>query len=368
MIPSSGFLAGAHCDPAAMGESNWLDALNVFDGYLGIPLGVTKAKIYQQENPIFTTIPKEVLTLSSAGCQFLLCAFPLRAGFASSLDPNGFYGDTRTKASRDALGRCLDAWQHAGIRFDCTLRQESNLRDANGRLWFPSPQAYADYCRFYAPEVTSRGIRLAYNPGIADHFTGSAVRYFPPGVGVGCVYADYYGSAFRAGNKLDSVIGLADGGNPDKSMLPWGLGDWGNSATGAPITPAEWDLYARYLYNTIKARTDAGRHMCAVMYYSGSNPHGPNAIQGHHDYKIYWIKKISGLGYLNYGRGVSRSATKIRPGSRCGDTPAIGASHCVPVAAGLSETPAAEAVSLSPAAAAQQADPGPAPRSSSRQS
>lgn len=314
MRRSSAFLAGAHCHPAASGESGLLDAVHAFDGYLGIPLGVTKAKIYQQEDPVSATIPKTVLTLSSVGCQFLLCAFPLRAGFASSPDPDGFYGDTRTKASRTALGRCLDAWQQAGIRFDCTLRQECNLRDANGHLWFPSPQAYADYCRFYAREVTSRGIRLAYDPGIGDHYIGSAVRYFPAGVGVGCVYADYYGSAFKAGNRLDDIIGLADGGNPDKNMLPWGLGEWGNSATGAPITRAEWHQYAQYLYNTIRARSEAGGNMCAVMYYSGSNPQGPNAIRGRNDYKIYWIKKISSLGYLNDGRGVPRPATRIRPG------------------------------------------------------
>jgi hypothetical protein len=310
----SAFLAGAHCHPAALGRSDWLDGVHVFDGYLGIPLGITKAKSYQQEDQISATIPKMVRSLNSVGCQFLLCAYPLRAGFASSPHPNGSYGDLRTKASRTALGRCLDAWQHASITFDCTLCQECNLRDKNGHRWFPSLQAYADYCGFYAREVTSRGIRLAYDPGITDNVVKSAVSYFPAGVGIGCVYTDYYGPAFRAGHRLDGVIRLADGGNPDGTMLPWGLGEWGNSATGVPITHAEWRNYARYLCNTIRTRSDAGRKMCAVMYYSGSNPDGPNILRGRNDYKIHWIKRIASLGYLNNGRGLSRRSTGIRPG------------------------------------------------------
>jgi len=269
----------------------------VFDGYLGIPLGITKTKFGQQEDQISTAIPAMVQELNSVGCRFLLCVYPLRAGFASSPHPDGSYGDLRTKASRTALGRCLDAWQHAGIRFECTLRQECNLYDGNGHLVFPSPQAYADYCGFYAGQVTSRGIRLAYDPGITDHVVNSAVSYFPAGVGIGSVYTDYYGAAFSAGNRLDGVIRLADGGNPDRTMLPWGIAEWGNSATGSPITRAEWDNYAQYLYNTIRTRSNAGRKMCAVMYYSGLR--GPNTLWGPNDYKIPWIRKISSLGVLN---------------------------------------------------------------------
>jgi hypothetical protein len=163
----------------------------------------------------------------------------------------------RTKLAQ-AIQQFKDAYVNAGMpahSFDAVLASEPN----DGK--FSSGSAYKAYVAYYADVITSAGIKLIYDPG-AGGGVASWSEYFPPQAQG--ILIDYYGSAYKAGQRLDALVSLADAHN-----LSLGIGEWNNVAVGdTPLTQVEWDSYVNYLITVMKPRKNAGT-MGDLLFFMG---------------------------------------------------------------------------------------------------
>jgi hypothetical protein len=331
---SGGFLVGATTNPQGYGATanTWIAGCRQLNAYLsGVsswppPTGVTpiymattRTKIYLQEGSWPTSLSPEITQLAAVGCKFTVCVRPIRAGQPTyTLDPSGSYGDATTLAEKTNLFNYLTMLNNAGISYDVVPWQECNLRDnlTPNNPWFRdasdnfSPTEYHNWCDFYCPTIITAGASITYDPGTTsgnNNSQANAVLYYPPnanvtgsGYTISKIIVDWYGDDYKAGvdpsvpgaGQTVSLVGLAD-----QLGIPFGIGEWANSAdghvidstttptAGDPATYPHWMAYTQRLHDIIQGRLNVSKPMCQVMYYSGSQG-GPNTITGPDDYQL----------------------------------------------------------------------------------
>jgi hypothetical protein len=204
--------------------NNYLEAAQILDGYVGMPLGTTLQKIYLTQG-VFPTSPGAQMTqLSAVGCQFLISVVP-------SL--------TLTSSEQTSLANYLAMITSAGISYRVVLYSEANERAFTERkVW----QAYWSY---YAPVIQDAGVSLGYCPGCPTESIYTAQLFFPSDPSPDEVWLDYYATGFRGGTRIDEMIALAAAAGAPVGLSEWG---WYSGEFGlSPMTMPVWTVYCDYL-------------------------------------------------------------------------------------------------------------------------
>lgn len=219
-------VAGASINPASYGTHNWVTAANIADGYIGLPLAKTMQKVYLSHGEFPTQPPGEMRELNSVGCQFLV-----------SVEPS----TTLTPTEQNRLSAFLTMLNQAGMNYRVVLYSEANNQA------FTTASQWFTYWSYYAPVIQSAGVHCGYDPGCNYLAIARAQQFFPANPTPDELWMDYYGTAFRAGARLDTLIGIAQAAG-----VPAGMGEWGWSSGPVVFNPMSipwWNDYCSYLIN-----------------------------------------------------------------------------------------------------------------------
>jgi hypothetical protein len=262
-------LAGATVSLSSYaGATSYVDAAQILDGYVGMPLGTTIQKIYLQSG-VFPTSPGAKMTqLSGVGCQFVISVVP-------SLK--------LTSSEQTSLANYLAMLTNAGISYRVVLYSEANLRV------FTERSAWQAYWSYYAPVIQDAGISLGYCPGCTLASIYRAEEFFPSDPTPDEVWLDFYATSFRGGARIDDLIALAGAAGAPVGLAEWG---WYSGELGLlPMTMPMWTLYCDYLAN----RGTAGDFPLGAMYFDispvGNNLEG-NTIGSASDPRIPGLEKV----------------------------------------------------------------------------
>jgi hypothetical protein len=217
-------LNGATVSLAAYGSKTYVDAADTYDGYVGLPLGTTIQKIYMPYDSFPSSPPTKMTQLAAAGCQFIVDVRPSK---------------TLTTTNQNRLSAFLTMLTNQGFTYRVALYAESDNKA------FTSAQQWFQYWSYYAPVVKAAGLLCDYDPGCSIFSEANATAYFPSNPTPDELWMDYYATAFRAGERIDSLIALAVAAG-----IPSGLAEWGWSAgatTFSPMTIPWWNAYCNYL-------------------------------------------------------------------------------------------------------------------------
>jgi hypothetical protein len=252
-------VSGASVAPQSYGYAYWPAAAKRFDGYIGMPLGVTAQKVYLSRG-IFPASPgSQMKQLSRLGCQFLVSVKP---------DPS-----TDQSAKLAAYLKMLDAH---GISYRVLLWQELNQRQA-----FQSGASWQAYWSQYAPVVHGQGKRCCYNPLCSPERGALASAWWPADPPPDEVWLDYYGSAYHWKLRIDDLIAKAhDAG------IPLGVAEYGYAAEGAPYPDRVWDAYCSYLAGLAPGLPLGG------LYWSMVHS-SLNTVASATDFKIPGIRRMA---------------------------------------------------------------------------
>ena len=232
-LPLSGSSRAAAITPLAgatvnkdtySGATSYVDAAQILDGYVGMPLGTTIQKIYLQPG-VFPASPGTKMTqLSGAGCQFVISVVP-------SLQ--------KTSSQQTSLANYLAMITNAGISYRVVLYSEANNRA------FTSRSLWQEYWSYYAPVIQDAGISLGYCPGCTAGSIYRAEEFFPSDPTPDEVWLDFYATSFRGGTRIDDLIALAGAAGVPVGLAEWG---WYSGELGLdPMTMPVWTLYCDYL-------------------------------------------------------------------------------------------------------------------------
>ncbi|HEV2451592.1 MAG TPA: twin-arginine translocation signal domain-containing protein [Streptosporangiaceae bacterium] len=264
-------LAGATVDPAAYNTGSYVDAANIFDGYVGLPLAKTLEKIYIHTGAFGTSPPGRMTKLAPLGCEFLVSVAP---------------GKGMTPNERKTLANWLAMLNSAGLTYRVVLYSEANNQA------FRDQQTWQTYWSYYAPTIKAAGVPCGYDPGCSYGAIARAEAFFPTNPSPDELWMDYYATSFRAGSRLETIIGMA------KAIgISAGMGEWGWSSGNVvfnPMTIPWWNDYCSYLINL------AGKGDLALggMYFNGlavGNPSYPrvDVIADPNDPRIPGIQNVA---------------------------------------------------------------------------
>jgi hypothetical protein len=306
--------------------SDYIDAASKFDGYCGnLPIALTMQKWYLPPGTYILSagqIPAGLLALINAGCRILLSIKPSQALTLSD------YANVLTT---------INVLKAAGAsNLLVTLWNEPNQTGV-----FPSAAAYIAFVNYYIGAVRAAGVPHAYTPSVFTNAT--SYTYYPGDANVDYVLPDYYGDAFKHGSLLDSPIGGAAGSlmsladNHLPSPIPFGLGEWGDSATGVPLPetgPTGWIAYWNYLLNLFATRLNHGKTNGPILYFSGQNPAGPDILpdgSGGYDLTVGISTLYNGLSAaattVTIGAGATLTTPPLNPSPSAGYAPLNGLSY-----------------------------------------
>lgn len=259
-------LVGATVSPSTYGVTNYLDAANIFDGYVGLPMATTLAKVYLAAGQFPSRPGLEMTQLASAGCKFLVSVRP---------------STTMTPRERSALANWLAMLNSRRISYRVALYSESNDIGFTVSEW----QAY---WRYYAPVIKNAGVVCAYNPGLNPNSAPRATTYFPASPAPDEVWMDYYATAFRGGVRLGPLLAMARANG-----VPTGIAEWGWSAGKVAFTPMVmpwWNAFCNYLIHLANKRE---LPLGAILF--GARGHGGSSgvISSVHDPRIPMIKRVA---------------------------------------------------------------------------
>jgi hypothetical protein len=246
-------LAGATVSLNAYpGASDYVDAAQILDGYVGMPLATTIQKIYLN-SATFPTSPGAKLTqLSAAGCQFLISVVP-------SLK--------KTSSEQTNLANYLTMITNAGISYRVVLFSEANDRT------FTSRSVWQAYWSYYAPVIQDAGISLGYCPGCNEASIYRAEKFFPSDPTPDELWLDFYATSFRGGSRIDNLIAQAGAAGVPVGLAEWG---WYSGKLGLqPMTMPVWTVYCDYL-TQLGTAGDLG---LGAIYFDNS-PVGQHNIEG----------------------------------------------------------------------------------------
>lgn len=223
-------LAGATLNPSSYGIKSYLDAANIYDGYVGMPLATTFEKVYLGHGAFPPQPPAKITQLAPTGCQFLVSIEPSRA---------------MTTAEQKLLAKWLGMLTKSGIPYRIVLYSECNDKA------FKTADEWFAYWSYYAPVVQAAGVPCGYDPGCGFLAIGRAMEYFPSNPAPDELWMDYYATAFRGGSRIDKLIAMARSAGISCGMAEWG---WAaGDTTFGPMTIPWWNTYCGYLMQLIKS-------------------------------------------------------------------------------------------------------------------
>lgn len=260
-------LAGATVDLHSYGVKNYVQAANILDGFVGLPLGTTIQKVLLGLSE-FPTSPGDQLTqLSAVGCQFLI-----------SVEPS----TDMTSAEQTRLANYLAMLNNAGITYRVILFSEANDTE------FTSLPQWQAYWSFYAPVIKAAGVSCAYCPGCNINSIARAEAFFPSNPTPDELWLDFYATAMRQEVRIDQMIALGK-----SAGISVGLAEWGWHAgklPGNPMTMPWWTLYTNYLAHL----GAAGDLQLGAVYFDDSpGTHPINAIGSASDPRIPGLVKVA---------------------------------------------------------------------------
>ena len=267
ITPAVAPLAGTTVNLQAYGVKNYLDAANLYDSYVGLPLATTFEKIYMGHGSFPATPPAKVTQLAAAGCQFLI-----------SIEPNR----DMTKTEQRRITAWLAMLNNAGISYRIVLYAECNNKA------FATAEEWLTYWSYYAPVVQDAGVSCGYDPGCGYPALPRAEAYFPSSPAPSELWMDFYASAFRSGSRIDQLIAMAQ----DVGVSA-GVGEWGWIAGPSVFTPMTipwWNEYCAYLINLAQE----GKLGLGGMYFSSKgNDRVGDIISSAADPRIPMIQAVS---------------------------------------------------------------------------
>ncbi|HEV2376824.1 MAG TPA: twin-arginine translocation signal domain-containing protein [Streptosporangiaceae bacterium] len=260
-------LVGATVDlHSYAGVTNYVQAANILDGYVGMPLATTIQKFLLTSSVFPTSVDPKLTQLSPDGCQFVVSVMP---------------STTLTSSAQTALSNYLAMLTKAGINYRVLLFSEAN------DTAFTSQQTWQAYWSYYAPVIKDAGVSCAYCPGCNGQSIGRAEAFFPSNPTPDELWLDYYATALRGGVKIDKMIALAKAAGISVGLAEWG---WhAGKSFLAPMTMPWWTLYCNYLAHLAAS----GSFGLGAIYFDDSpGPHPVNAIGATNDPRIPGIKKV----------------------------------------------------------------------------
>lgn len=249
--------------PGTAGGPVDMGAAAAADNLTGLTLARSIQKVYLNLGQLPVPVLAAWKTYVAAGGRLLI-----------SFRPNPVFS-----ASQDAaFDACVSACRTAlGTSWKGVLWQEPNTQTSS-LAGMTSSSLYQNYTSHYGPRFRTQapGIPLVYCPalcGTGDQCNAtSCAAYFPQDHSlVDEFYVDFYGTAWYGtrGGKLEDVVGLADGAG-----IPFGLGEWGPSASSTwTWNAAQWQSYVNYLTAFFVARRGAGKRTGWLLYW-GANDEG----------------------------------------------------------------------------------------------
>jgi hypothetical protein len=258
---------GATVSPSSYGVNNFLDAAHIFDGYVGLPMATTLAKVYLAAGEFPSRPGAEMTQLASAGCKFLVSVRP---------------STTMTPGEQSALANWLAMLSSHGLSYRISLYSECNDIGFTVSEW----QAY---WRYYAPVIKDAGVVCAYNPGLNPSSAPRATTYFPADPAPDEVWMDYYATSFRGGTRLGSLLAMARA-----NRVPTGIAEWGWSAGKVlfiPMVMPWWNAFCNYLIHLADERK---LPLGAILFEArGPGGGGSGVIRSAHDPRIPMIQRVA---------------------------------------------------------------------------
>lgn len=260
-------LAGATVDLHSYGVKNYVQAANILDGYVGMPLATTIQKVLLGSS-VFPASPGNQLTqLSAAGCHFLISVEP-----STQLMPS----------EQTRLANYLAMLTSAGISYRVILYSEANDTE------FTSRQDWQAYWSYYAPVIQAAGVSCAYCPGCNISSIARAEAFFPSKPTPDELWLDFYATAMRQEVHIDRMIALGKAAGISVGLAEWG---WHAGKTLLnPMTMPWWTLYCNYLAHLAAE----GNFQLGAIYFDDSpGPHPINSIGSASDPRIPGVQKVS---------------------------------------------------------------------------
>jgi hypothetical protein len=270
--------------------TNPVKAANLFDGYVGRPMGLTSQKIYFEPGEFpANKWDNSVGDLANAGVELILCFKP---------SPHYPYGDL------SSLAETLKMYRAAGVTGGVVLWQEPELaaNDLSPSDFFKMWNAYGPTVRKYYPLIFNVGaekgepIQDSYYPGNVSGNTRADA-----------ILVDFYCETYvRRHVTLATLEKRADRANPP---IPIGIGELGVTTCKNVPTKAEFASFVKYLETVFTNRISAGRKNSYIMYWNGNKPHqsGVNSISGPDDWKITYLDNM-----YNALAAASKKAYRLR--------------------------------------------------------
>ena len=260
-------VAGATVDLASYGVKSYLDAANIYDGYVGMPLATTMQKVYMGHGQLPDEPPLKMIQLAASGCEFLV-----------SIEPS----KTLTTAEQARVQTFLGALTSAGLTYRVALYSEANDKA------FKTSQEWFTYWSYYAPVIKAAGATCVYDCGTGFKALPRATAYFPSNPSPDELWMDFYCTSFRGGTRLDNLIGMADA-----IGIPSGVAEWGWSAgviVFDPMTMPWWNTYCEYL---ISLATTGKLTLGAIFFNAVAKGGRADVIGGPSDPRIPGIQRVA---------------------------------------------------------------------------
>ena len=245
------------------GSASRIAAGQTFDNFVLRPICMNVQRVYY---PLSTfpgpNDPQKVTDLAAAGIKMVISLHPDPAG--------GEVGKLR-----DALTFLKSI---PNIDFEVALWHEAN----NDPTHFPHASDYHTYVAMYAPTVRGHGIPLVYIPLVIPQQPASdnVTSYYPGPALTDRILADFYGSSFVNGARLEPIMAKADA-----APMPFGIAEWGNSLIkDTPISPTDFGSYVAYIVTLMTGRLAAGKNNADIIYYDAGG--SDNNITATNDFRV----------------------------------------------------------------------------------
>jgi hypothetical protein len=260
-------LVGATVSRYTYDVSSYLQAANIFDGYIRLPLARTIRKVYMGVGQFGTLPPLEMTQLAATACQFLVDVRPSKK---------------MTPTERSRLANWLAMLKITGIPHRVILYAECNNKA------FSTAEEWLAYWRYYAPTIREAGVPCCYDPGCNSEAISRAESFFPSRPAPDELWMDFYATSFRGGVRIDRLIAKALAAD-----IPVGLAEWGWHAGKSnlhPMTMPWWNRYCTYLLHL----AGEGKLRLGTIYF-GSAAEGltVDVISSAKDPRIPMIQKLA---------------------------------------------------------------------------
>ena len=260
-------MAGATVNRLAYHVGGFLQAADILDAYVGLPLAKTIQKIYMGVDQFGTMPPAHMAEVAAAGCQFLVDVRPSKK---------------MTPTERSRLAKWLAMLKAAGIPHRILLYAECNNRS------FSTAEEWLAYWRYYAPVIKAAGVPCCYDPGCNAAAIGRAEAYFPPRPAPDELWLDFYATAFRGGVRIDRLIAKAQAAGISVGLAEWG---WhAGSSNLHPMTMSWWNPYCTYL---LRLAGEGKLRLGAIYFGSAAEGLTVDVITSAKDPRIPMIQKLA---------------------------------------------------------------------------